>query len=257
MPEGDTVFRTATNLRESLAGKVLTGCDIRVPRYATVDLTGKTVDEVISRGKHLFIRVGPASIHSHLKMEGSWRIAHPGQLGKQTYKIRIILQAGPVHAVGIDLGVLEILDRCRDHEVVDRLGPDLLGDDWNPELATANLTADSSRTLAEALLDQRVMAGIGNVYCDELCFLFGRLPTNTVGSLSDPARVVARARDMLWVNRNRPERTTTGNRRIGQRLWVYGRGGEPCRHCRTTIEYARASDITGERVMYWCPSCQR
>ena len=95
------------------------------------------------------------------------------------------------------------------------------------------------------------------MYCNELCFLFGRLPTSVVGSLSDPARVVARARDMLWVNRNRPERTTTGNRRIGQRLWVYGRGGEPCRHCRTTIEYARASGITGERVTYWCPSCQR
>lgn len=256
MPEGDTVFRTATILRESLAGRLLTGCDIRVPRYATVDLTGHLVDEVFSRGKHLFIRVGPASIHSHLKMEGSWRIAHPGQLGRQTYKIRIILQAGPIHAVGIDLGVLEILDRDHDQEVVGHLGPDLLGIDWDPQLAVANLTADLSRNLADALLDQRIMAGIGNVYCNELCFLFGRLPTSTVGSLSDPARVVARARDMLWVNRNRPERTTTGNRRTGQQLWVYGRGGEPCRRCRTTIEYARASDLNGERVTYWCPSCQ-
>lgn len=256
MPEGDTVFRTATILREALVGKVLTGCDIRVPRYATVDLTGHLVDEVFSRGKHLFIRVGQASIHSHLKMEGSWRIVHPGQLGRQTYKIRIILQAGPIHAVGIDLGVLEILAHDDDQEVVGHLGPDLLGVDWDPQIAVANLTADSSRGLADALLDQRVLAGIGNVYCNELCFLFGRLPTNTVGSLSDPARVVARARDMLWVNRNRPERTTTGNRRTGQQLWVYGRGGEPCRRCRTTIEYARASDLTGERVTYWCPSCQ-
>jgi len=255
MPEGDTVFRTAAILREALVGKELTGCDIRVPRYATVDLTGHTVDEVLSRGKHLFIRIGPASIHSHLKMEGSWRVVHPAQLGRQAYKIRIILQAGSIHAVGIDLGVLEVLDREHDQEVVAGLGPDLLGPDWDPQLAAANLAADPDRSMAAALLDQRVMAGVGNVYCNELCFLFGRLPTSAVGSLSDPLRVVTRARDMLWVNRNRPDRTTTGNRRTGQQLWVYGRGGEPCRRCRTTIAYAQASD-TSERVTYWCPTCQ-
>ncbi len=106
MPEGDTVFRTAASLREALVGKTLTRCDIRVPRYATVDLSGHVVDEVLSRGKHLFIRVGPASIHSHLKMDGSWRIA---PRGVPAHKIRILLRAGNHTAAGIDLGVLEVL----------------------------------------------------------------------------------------------------------------------------------------------------
>lgn len=251
MPEGDTIFRTAAKLRDALVGQTLTGCDIRVPRYAAVDLSGHVVDEVISRGKHLFIRVGPASIHSHLKMDGSWRIA---PRGVPVHKIRILLRAGDVTAAGIDLGVLEVLDRGHDMDAVAHLGPDLLGGDWDPRRAASNLAADPDRPIAMALLDQRVMAGVGNVYCNELCYLFGRLPTSPVGTLADPHRVVVRAREMLWANRLRQGRTTTGNTRPGQQLWVYGRGGEPCRRCGTRI--ARAGQSDAERVSYWCPSCQ-
>ena len=251
MPEGDTVFRTAATLREALGGKTLTGCDIRVPRHATVDLSGHPVDEVISRGKHLFIRVGPASIHSHLKMDGSWRIS---PRGVPAHKIRILLRAGDIAAAGIDLGVLEVLDRCHDMDAVAHLGPDLLGPDWDAARATENLLAETDRPLAAALLDQRVMAGVGNVYCNELCFLFGRLPTSPVGSVGDPVRLVTRARDMLWANRLRPSRTTTGNTRPGERLWVYGRNGQPCRRCGTPV--ARAGQSDSERLSYWCPACQ-
>ena len=106
MPEGDTVFHTAAKLREALAGKTLTRCDVRVPRYATVDLTGQRVDEVVSRGKHLFIRVGQASIHSHLKMDGSWRVTSTASPSRAGHRIRIVLEAGDVQAAGIDLGVL-------------------------------------------------------------------------------------------------------------------------------------------------------
>ncbi|MEZ0358157.1 endonuclease VIII Nei2 [Mycobacterium sp. SA01] len=255
MPEGDTVFRTAANLREALVGKTLTRCDIRVPRYATVDLAGHTVDEVISRGKHLFIRVGPASIHSHLKMDGAWRVGPTGKPIRNAYKIRIALEVGDIQALGIDLGILEILDRERDEDAVAHLGPDLLGDDWDPKVAAANLAEDPDRPIAPALLDQRNLAGVGNVYANELCFVFGRLPTSPVSSLSDPLRVVTRARDMLWANRTRVNRTTTGNRRGGQDLWVYGRAGEPCRRCGTPIRRAESSD--DDRITYWCPSCQR
>ena len=251
MPEGDTVFRTAAKLREALQAKTLTRCDIRVPRYATVDLTGYPVDEVLARGKHLFIRVGPASIHSHLKMDGSWRIS---PRGVPDHKIRILLQTGDVTAVGVDLGVLEILDRETDMEAVVHLGPDLLGEDWNPQQAAANLAADPDRPLAQALLDQRNLAGIGNIYCNELCFLFGRLPTSPVSTLADPEKMVSRARDMLWANRSRQARTTTGNTRPGQALWVDGRSGRPCRRCGTPI---RRSDESEDRISYWCPSCQR
>jgi len=254
MPEGDTVFRTAALLREALVGKTLTGCDVRVPRYATVDLSGHLVDEVLSRGKHLFIRVGPASIHSHLKMDGSWRIL---PRGVPAHKIRILLRAPDVTAAGIDLGVLEILDRDHDQDAVAHLGPDLLGEDWDPHVAAANLVADPDRGLAAALLDQRILAGVGNVYANELCFIFGRRPLSTVATLSDPLRVAIRAREMLWANRLRRDRTTTGNSRSGQQLWVYGRAGQPCRRCGTRV--ARAEPVGGsqDRISYWCPHCQR
>lgn len=250
MPEGDTVWHTAATLRKHLAGRTLTRCDIRIPRYATVDLTGQTVDEVHSRGKHLFIRAGSASIHSHMKMDGSWRVGN-GRV-RVDYRARAVLEAGDVRAVGVDLGVLEVLERDHDGDVVAHLGPDLLGDDWDAQVATANLTAHPDRPLSEALLDQRVLAGIGNVYSNELCFVSGRLPTAPVGALADPARLIARARDMLWINRFRWNRCTTGDTRSGRQLWVYGRGGQSCRRCGTPISY----DNSGERVTYWCPACQ-
>lgn len=251
MAEGDTVWRTAGVLREHLAGQTLTRCDIRVPRFATVDLTGQVVDEVLSRGKHLFIRVGPASIHSHLKMEGSWRVAnHPVRVD---HRARIILEANPVRAVGIDLGILELLDRDRDSDAVAHLGPDVLGPDWNLQLATANLIAQPDRPIAAALLDQRVLAGLGNVYCNELCFVSGYLPAAPVSAITDPHRLVSRARDMVWTNRFRSQRCTTGDTRAGRRLWVYGRARQSCRRCATPIEV----DHTADRVAYWCPACQR
>jgi endonuclease VIII len=255
MPEGDTVWRTAATLRRALVGRTLTRCDVRVPRFATVDLTGYTVDEVLSRGKHLFIRAEAASIHSHLKMDGSWRVT--SRTVRADHRIRIILEAcqgnETIRAIGIDLGVLEILDRDHDDEVVAHLGPDLLGPGWDPRLAAANLTAHPDRPIAEALLDQQVLAGIGNVYCNELCFVSGHLPTMPVSAVTDPHRLMSRARDMLWANRARWNRCTTGDTRAGRQLWVYGRAGQPCRRCGTRISY----EDTGERVAYWCPSCQR
>jgi endonuclease-8 len=251
MPEGDTVFHTAAALRVALVGKTLTRCDVRVPRYATVDLTGQVVDEVISRGKHLFIRVGAASIHSHLKMDGSWQIGRTVRAAPHT--VRIVLETPDSRAVGVDLGVLEILDREHDSEPVAHLGPDLLGDDWSAPTAAANLGADPDRALAETLLDQRVMAGVGNVYANELCFIVGLRPTTPVGAVKDPLRLVTRAQQMLWANRSRWNRTTTGDTRRGRELWVYGRAGQPCRRCGTLID----TDKGGERVTYWCRFCQK
>jgi endonuclease-8 len=240
MPEGDTIWHTAIVLR---------------------DLTGQVVDEVISRGKHLFIRIGSASIHSHLKMEGSWKVNPVSKPSRASHRIRIILEAGDIQAAGIDLGVLEVLEREHDMDTVAHLGPDLLDDNWDPHVAAANLTGDPHRPLAETLLDQRVMAGVGNVYCNELCFVTGHLPTSPVKNVTDPLRLVQRARDMLWLNRSRWNRSTTGDTRHGRDLWVYGRAGKPCRRCGTLIEssaaHARSSeDLSGDRIAYWCPVCQ-
>ena len=134
---------------------------------------------------------------------------------------------------------------------VAHLGPDLLGDDWDPHVAAANLTADPDRPLSEALLDQRVMAGVGNVYCNELCFVTGHLPTAPVSEVKDPLRMVQRARDMLWLNRSRWNRTTTGDTRRGRELWVYGRAGQavpPLRHGDRVRRPASGSD-TGARTV--------
>lgn len=250
MPEGDTVFRTAAKLREALAGQPLTRCDVRVPRYAAADLAGHVVDEVLSRGKHLFIRVGAASIHSHLKMDGAWVT---GRVRVPAHRVRIVLETAHSRASGIDLGVLEVLDRAADMDAVAHLGPDLLGEDWSAEVAAANLMADPSRPVAEALLDQRVVAGVGNVYANELCFVFGLRPSTRVGELDNPVRTAIRAQQMLWANRLRVKRTTTGDTRPGKDLWVYGRAGLACRRCGTPVE----SDRGGDRITYWCPACQR
>ena len=250
MPEGDTVWHTAAVLRAALVGKTLTRCDIRVPRDAAVKLTGQTVDEVISRGKHLFIRVGPASIHSHLKLDGSWRVLR--RPARPDHRVRAILETDDVQVLGVDLGVLAVLDRRNDIDSVAYLGPDLLGPDWDARLAAHNLLADPERPLAATLLDQRVLAGIGNVYCNELCFVSGRLPSTPVGAVADPLRLVSRAREMVWANRARWSRCTTGDLRPGHRLWVYGRAGQPCRRCAAPIECG-----SGERFGFWCPRCQR
>jgi endonuclease-8 len=253
MPEGDTVFHTAAKLRDGLVGKMLTRCDVRVPRFATTNLTGHTVDEVLSRGKHLFIRVGPASVHSHLKMDGSWRVSAGRWVREDDHHVRIILEAETIQAAGVDLGQLEILPRADDMSTVAHLGPDLLGTDWDARTAAANLTADQDRPISVALLDQRTMAGVGNVYCNELCFVSGILPTTPVRNVADPLRLASRAHDMLMANRSRWNRTTTGDLRHGRQLWVYGRATKPCRRCGTLIE----TDWAGERISYWCPRCQR
>jgi endonuclease-8 len=179
----------------------------------------------------------------------------------QPHKVRIILETADSRAAGIDLGVLEILERERDMDAVAHLGPDLLGDDWEPRVAATNLVADPDRPLAETLLDQRVMAGVGNVYANELCFVLGRLPTSPVSNVKDPLRVVQRARDMLWLNRSRANRVTTGDTRPGRDLWVYGRAGNACRRCGTIVEMDGAdvrskTGFSGDRVTYWCPNCQ-
>jgi endonuclease-8 len=259
MPEGDTVWQATRRLHEALAGHVLTRSDLRVPKYALSDLTGRTVLDVTPRGKHLLIRVeGGLTLHSHLRMDGSWRIYAPGERwrGGPDHQIRVILGTEERTAVGYRLPVLELLHTADEDRAVGHLGPDLLGPDWNPGTALANIRRDPDRALGEALLDQRNLAGIGNVYKSELCFLLRVTPWLPVGRL--PAEYAARAmtlaKKLLDVNRERPQRVTTGRR--DQNLFVYGRAGRPCLRCGTRIRVANQGDGSRERPTYWCPACQ-
>ncbi|ANH93785.1 DNA glycosylase [Streptomyces sp. SAT1] len=259
MPEGDTVWQAAKRLHDALAGQVLVRSDFRVPRYATADLSGRTVLETVARGKHLLTRFeGGLTLHSHLRMEGAWKVFGGGERwkGGPGHQIRVVLATAERSAVGYRLPVLELLRSTEEDHVVGHLGPDLLGPDWDPELALSHLLADPARPLGEALLDQRNLAGIGNVYKSELCFLLGVTPWLPVGALpaDRAAKLPALARRLLEANRERVVRQTTGLR--GQDLFVYGRAPRPCLRCGTSVRVADQGDGSQERPTYWCPSCQ-
>ncbi len=217
MPEGDVVWQTARRLHEALAGRVLTRSDFRVPRLATADLSGDVVTETVSRGKHLLTRTKSGlTVHTHLKMDGSW------------------------------------LRTSEEARVTAHLGPDLLGPDWDRDEAVRRLAAEPDRPIGEALLDQRNLAGIGNVYKAEVLFLRGLSPWQPAGKVADLGALAELARRLLEANKERFGHITTGSMRRGEEHWVYGRRGKPCRRCGTPVRSAGQDD----RVTYWCPSCQ-
>ncbi len=259
MPEGDTVYRAARLLDRSLTGHDLVATDFRVPQHATADLSGATVVATLSRGKHLLTRIANGvdrwTLHTHLKMEGTWRVIGLRQhWPRPAHQARVVLTTADKQAIGFSLGVVELLPTAEEDDVVGHLGPDLLGPDWDETEAVRRLALDAERPAAQALLDQRNLAGIGNVYANELCFVSGVHPASPVGALPDLTRMVRRARQMLELNKDRSTRATTGNLR--EPLWVYGRDRSPCRRCGTPIEVENAGEAGRERVTYWCPHCQ-
>lgn len=259
MPEGDTVFRTARRLHEALAGQEVTRFDIRVPGSATADLTSQTVREVVPRGKHLLLRVGAHTLHSHLKMEGEWHVYRPGERWrKPAYTARAIVGVARADAVGFDLAQVEVLPTREEDRVVGHLGPDLLDPAWTAADAAeaARRVGSDAREAHVALLDQRNVAGFGNVYANELLFVRGIRPT-TPATQVDAAKLIDTGLRMIRANRDRPHRTFTGEDRPGRRTWVYGRERQPCRRCGTAIEKTElGADPTAERIVFWCPRCQ-
>jgi endonuclease VIII len=257
VPEGDAVWLTARRLHEALAGRVLSRSDVRVPRYATTDLAGRAVTECAARGKHLLTRVeGGITVHTHLRMDGSWRIRPAGERIAPSHRIRLILANDTWQAVGYQLGIVEILPTAREAGVVGHLGPDLLGPDWDPGEAARRLRAAPARAIGEALLDQRNLAGIGNIYKAEVLFLRGVDPWRPAGEVAELDALVGLAQRLMDANKERFGQVTTGVRRRGEETWVYGRGGRPCRRCGTPIRSADQGSDASERVTYWCPRCQ-
>jgi endonuclease-8 len=258
VPEGDTVWRTAQRLHDALAGRALTVSDFRVPAFATLDLTGQVVEEAVSRGKHLLVRTPEVSIHSHLKMEGAWHVYRPETRWRRpAHSARAVLANPEWQAVGFSLGVLEVLDRDAEADALAYLGPDLLGPDWDLDEAVRRVSSDPGRPVFLALLDQRNLAGFGNEYVNEICFLHGLLPTRPVGEVADVRRVVDRGHRLLDLNKARIERAFTGSTRHGEERWVYGREGKPCRRCGTRVLKGALGDTPlTERDTYWCPRCQ-
>ncbi|GAB1642430.1 DNA-formamidopyrimidine glycosylase family protein [Krasilnikovia sp. MM14-A1259] len=258
MPEGDTVWNTARLLEQALVGSVLTGTELRVPQLAATDLTGWTVAASASRGKHLLLRLerdgDHRTLHSHLRMDGSWRAYRPGERrsGPPAHLIRVVLRTDRSVAVGYHLHEVALFPTAEEARRLGHLGPDLLGEDWDPQEAARRIAADPQRSIAEALLDQRNLAGVGNLYKSETLFLRGLWPWTPVSAVPDLPATVRLAQQLLAANRGRWTQTTTGSLRRGDTTYVYGRRAHPCRRCGAAIQRAEQ----GERVTFWCPRCQ-
>jgi endonuclease VIII len=257
VPEGDTVFRTAREIDAALAGQEVTRFEVRVPRSALADLTGQVVHGCVPRGKHLLLRIGEHTLHSHLKMEGRWHVYRPGERWRApAFQARAIVGTGRADAVGFELAMVEVLPTAEEDRIVGHLGPDPLAADWDAAEAARRVGADP-RAAHVAVLDQRNVAGFGNVYANELLFVRGIRP-QTPATEIDAAALIDTGARMIQANRDRSRRVFTGDARAGRGMWVYGRDGKPCRRCGTPI---RAGSLgarpTAERDVYWCPTCQR
>ena len=285
MPEGDTVARQCRILHETLAGTVLTSSDLRVPRAATADLTGWTVREVRPRGKHLLMRLDPPApgpppltLHTHLMMDGIWHVDGRALRSSDTSAgprpadtIRVALTARhedgrETRAIAYDVKQVRLVPTGDEGSLIGHLGPDLLDPLWEEdpglrEHAVANLGAESERPIGLALLDQQLLAGIGNIYRSELCFLRRIHPAVPIGAAGDLGEIVDLAHRLLVLNADRTVRITTGGMmgRNGE-LWVYGRGGRPCWRCGTRIARGELGEPRLEgaepRVLWFCPHCQ-
>ena len=259
MPEGDTVWLSAKRMHEALAGRLLTRSDLRVPALATTDLTGREVLEVVPRGKHMLTRLaGGLSLHTHFRMDGSWHLYRPGDrwTGGPQWQVRVVLGNGEWEAVGYRLPVVELLPTAEEDRAVGHLGPDLLDDACDEAEAARRLSAAPEREVGMALLDQRLLAGLGNLYRCEVLYVRGLSPWLGVGEVSDLPALVRTARRLMRANRGRWEQTTTGSLRRGEDHWVFERTGRPCRRCGTRVSSAEQGEAPYARLTYWCRRCQ-
>lgn len=304
MPEGDTIFRAARTLHRALTGHVVTRFETQYAQLARVHddapITGRRVEKVEARGKHLLMHLsarlepgtsnghratatgssssdsgkaagvrGPMVLRTHMLMSGSWHIYRVGEAWQRSpASARIVVGTATFVAVGFSVPIAEFVEAAglEKDEAVARLGPDVLSPEFDAEAAALRVAASPRATAAEALLEQRAVAGIGNVFKSELLFLAGIYPFLPPGALSlaQWTRVMRDARVLLSANvvdpveagvvSYRGHRRTTGQSNPAQRVYVYGRHGRPCRRCGAVIRMRHHGEHN--RSTYWCPVCQ-
>lgn len=267
MPEGDTIARLARRLDEVVAGRVLRTGRLNTPAHATADLAGYRVLGTATHGKHLLTRTeppddGPAlTLHTHLRMDGSWVFTGPGRRlpRRMDEDVRVLLVTEEDRtAAAVSMPVVELLRTDEEHTVIGHLGPDVLHDGFDGLEVLRRMAADPARPVVAVLLDQRVLAGLGNLWANELCYLSGTSPWRPVREL-DQRKLVTRAVRALRfsVASETGYQVTTGDTRPGREHWVVGRAGLPCRRCGTTVQVAdEVPGDPGRRRTWWCPRCQ-
>lgn len=261
MPEGDTVFRAAARLHRALAGQPLRRAEIRWGEKRIPDVIGRQTVEVVAIGKHILHRIdGGITVHSHLRMEGTWRVVanerlRPHELHQPS--IRAVFGTDEYTALGRRLGMLDMLSTSREQEVVGHLGPDILAVSWDPGHVAPAVLGDP-RPIGEVLLDQRVVAGIGTLYDAETLFLERIAPWTPADELDADAvrRILDRAHRLLTNGTKYDVQSTTGSRRRGEEVYVHARSGRPCRRCGTTVRVAMIGSPPQDRTMFYCPRCQ-
>ena len=271
MPEGDTIYRTATVLRQVLGGKRVTGFDTIIAQVAATSarqpMAGRIAHEVTPRGKHLLITfrdpaAGPIAdlvLHTHLGMTGSWHAYRSGVPWKKPARLaKVVLRVEGVEAPCFSAPVVELLSvrEAERHPALVRLGPDAIADGFDAAAALARLKARPDLTIGEALLLQEAMSGVGNVFKSEILFLERTNPFARVGDLSDETldRLIGQARRLLLQNRGPGFRRTRAALDPQGRIWVYQRSGTPCYQCGAAIRMRRQGE--GARSTYFCPRCQ-
>jgi len=272
VPEGDTIFRAAETLHRALAGSSITRFESAFPALNRIDhdrpLAGRTIESVSARGKHLLMALsGDLVLRTHMRMNGSWHIYRPGERWQRSARdMRILVETSRFVAVGFNVPVAELLTgrEVAQHRELNALGPDLLSPSFDAAEVLGRLRAHQTDAIGDALLNQRIVAGIGNVFKSETLFLAGVAPFQAVGALSDDElmRLLAESRKLLHANVLRRSQTlspafgrrTTRSLDPRATLWVYGRGGKPCRTCGTPIQ-SRKTGLDA-RLTYWCPRCQ-
>jgi endonuclease VIII len=274
MPEGDTIFRAAQTLNRALAGSRVTRFEPGFAQLANIDrdspIAGRTIEKVEARAKHLLMTFsGGLLLRTHLRMNGSWHLYRPGEPWQRARsRARIVIETERFVAVGFDIPEAEFIaeEKLARHDRLRRLGPDLLSTDFDAYEVLRRMRAQPERTLAEALLNQQVIAGAGNVFKSEILFAARLHPHLRVSEVSDAQlrRVIAIAEKFLRWNVREASgagivtytgfRRTTRRANPEERLWVYGRIGKPCRECGTPIMMVR--DGPAARSTYFCPHCQ-
>lgn len=256
MPEGDTIRRLAERINGRFAGQRCTRCVTRDPRLVGLDLAGTTLLSADAKGKHLLIRFDDErTLFAHLRLDGSFVVGPAARVPEWKRRVELWMEDGRL--TGVDVPILGVVATANEASVVGHLGPDLCGPEApDLDLVVARLAEQPTEPLGGALLDQRNVAGFGNVYAVELPFIVGVSPLQPIGTIDGLPGLLGVGAAVIRSNAERGPQNTTGRRLHAADHWIYGGRGRPCPLCGTKLDGLADRESPWRRVTVWCPACQ-